>query len=118
MVDSHPVSIDLLEIPDGNSFKGFVKESDLEGLETRDKKTIIAMSVLEQWSEFHTEAIVEINRHMRALEADSVRRITEVIRIKEEQKRQGWGLSAAKWFAVTLGAGVISTFLRWMIEKP
>lgn len=109
--------IPQLRVPEDNEFSGMVKAEDLIDLETRDRKTVLAMSVLEQWSDWHTEHVVSLYVYVRQLEAEVVRRKLDAARMKASQEQYGWQMALAKWAAVTIVAGIISAWFRHAFEK-
>lgn len=96
------MTIPEMDIPE---FKPHIKEDDIGDFSNRDKKVLLALSVIEQslahglrWAQIH-------NRALREMEA-------ELIRARLRQNEINWKFAAMKWFAVTLGAGVIAAVAR------
>lgn len=91
----------LLEVPE---FRGHIKEEDVADLDRRDRKMLVAMSVIEQKTDFLIRAVRLNNRHQRLMEAES-------IRARNVQKEINWKFAAFKWIAVTAGAGIVAALI-------
>lgn len=96
-----------MEVPE---FKGHIKEEDLPDFGARDKKMLIAISVIEQKLDFFIVWNQRVNRHLRQIQADS-------ILARAAQTEINWRFKATKWLVVTLGAGSIAALLTVLFKK-
>ena len=101
------MTIPVMTIPE---FKPFIKEEDLEDFEERDKKMLLAMSVLEQRTDFIIHWLNIVNVSQRSIQAEQIRQ-------RNEQRRAGILWSIFKWATVTLGAGAIAGLAKRAFEK-
>lgn len=110
------MKIPLISIPADGAFKGYLTEEDLKDLGKRDQKTVLAMSVVEQWGIWQTEELIRCNQHDRQLEAEVIKLKLEVAKLKDQAKEVDWKISLAKWSGMTLVAGVVAAFCKWIFE--
>lgn len=121
------MTVDVLQVPGEGHFKRYITEEELADLDKRDRKTVLGMSEMEQWSIWHTEQLAKVNHQIRRLEAENIRlslqlssekseRRREVEGILMEQRQQSLKWSIAKWSVMTLTAALAAALLRTLIE--
>jgi len=101
------LTIPKMDIP---QFEGHIKEADLPDFGARDKKMLIAISVIEQKLDFFIHWNQRVNRHLRQIQADS-------IVARAAQTEINWRFNATKWLVVTLGAGLIAALAAALFKK-
>lgn len=106
-----------LQAPGPEEFKGYIAEDEISDLAKRDRKTILAMSVIEQWNDWQTGAIIETHRLLRQLDAEVAKRKIESAKIKAQQEKQGWVWAIVKWTLTIGAAGFAGALFRWLFEK-
>jgi hypothetical protein len=109
--DSSPADKELIaqafEIP---SFKPYIKAEDLDGLEDRDRRLLLAISVLEQKIDFALRRLQENSHHQQHMER-------ELLRMRASQQELKRGFSLTKGAALTLGAGISAELLHLGIKR-
>lgn len=103
-----------LEVPAPEDIKGYIKEDEIADLAKRDRKTILALSVVEQLNDWQTGALIEIDSNLRELDAKVARRDIELEQVRSQQKEESWKWGIVKWSTVTIMAAIISAFIRWL----
>lgn len=106
-----------LQIPGPKDFTGYVSEEDISDLAKRDRKTILAMSVIEQWNDWQTQAIIETHRYCRRIDAEVARRKIESAKLSAQQEKQRWVWGIVKWSLTIAAAGFASALFRWLFDK-
>lgn len=110
--DSEMNSVPLLRVPRDDEFEAHVSESDYDGLAKRDRKTVFHMNVLEQWSDWHTDVVILQNSQLRDIASEMSKCKTDLAKLKEEQKEQGWKLSIGKFLVILLATAAINMLFR------
>ncbi len=106
-----------LKVPEKTTFRGYILEEEIPDLTKRDRKTVVKMSIMEQWNDWQTQKIVELWEHGRKIEADLARRRKKESAFEQEQKEQGWKWAILKWIGVVSGAAILSALFRWLFDK-
>lgn len=86
-------------------FSPHIKEEDLEDFVERDKKMLLALSLVEQKQDFALEAAVLTNRQLRHVES-------ELIRLRKTQSGLSFQGKVLKWTGVTAGAGLLAAMFK------
>lgn len=108
-------------------FIGQIKETDLDGLEKRDRKVLLTMSIFGQWIDWIVQALIVQNRHQRHIEAEQIRLHDEIEKarlatgaavatMEKTTAKMGWQWEFLRWVAMTIGAGLIAAGSRWLIK--
>lgn len=108
------VSKEPLRLP---TLKGHIREEDIADLAKRDRKTILAMSVMEQWIDWLVSVVVEQDNSIRQLDAENARRKIDLVKVREQQKEEGLKWALIKWSTVTILASVLAALIRVVVEK-
>lgn len=108
------ISKEPLRVPSTDEIVGYIREEDIADLAKRDRKTILALSVFEQWIDWQTAALVDLDAKFRLLDAEVARRKIEISKIKAQQTEEGWKWGIVKWTAVTIIATVLPVFFKWL----
>lgn len=100
-----------LRIPENDEFKGYVLEEDIADLATRDRKTILSLSVIEQWTDWQTQVLIDLWAYVQHVDKEVA--ITKIAnaKLRREQQEQGWKWTLLKWFGVTVGASLLSKLI-------
>jgi len=101
------LTVPLMIIPE---FSGHIKEDDLADFGARDKKMLIAVSIIEQKVDFFILWQQRINTHLRQMQA-------ERIIARQEEKEIHWRFGAVKWLVITVGAGIIVSLVTYLFKK-
>jgi hypothetical protein len=101
------ILIPPFEIPE---FKPYIKPDDLDGLEERDRRVLLAMSVIEQKLDFALRRHQEISSHQRFI-------VRELGRVRRAQREVSRGFTLGKAIAVTLGAGLSAELLHILLKQ-
>lgn len=109
------LTIRPLRIPE--SFPGYIREGDLKDLAKRDRKVLLAMSILEQWNDWQTEQLEVARQHSIQSEAEIIRLKMKVSALEKTQTHQGWQWKVLIWLGVAFGAGLISALFRFLFDK-
>jgi hypothetical protein len=108
---SRELTIPLIEVRE-DEFEAYIKERDLADFNERDKKILLAMSVVEQKQNWLIYAIQIANRQMRHLQAETIRQRKVNEKQELQQKLDGWKWGLIKWIGMTLGAGVLASLAK------
>lgn len=106
-----------LRVPSPDDIKGHIREEDIADLAKRDRKTILALSVFEQWIDWLTSVVVEQDNMIRQLDAENARRKIDLVKVREQQKEESLKWSIIKWGTVTIAASIIAALIRAVAEK-
>lgn len=106
------MTIPVIEVPNAKDFEGSISEQDIADLPNRDKKTVLAVSRLEQCLNHRGLILQEFNQYLRLLEAESIRARQERNKLKDEQKETKVAYQLLKWAAMTLGAALGSILVQ------
>lgn len=103
-------------VPAEGDFRGMYSDDDLADLGRRDRKTVRAISILEQWSVWNTERVAEDRGYLRQIEAENIGLKMKIKHLEEVILEHGWKLSFGRWILVTVGAGLVATLLKVGLE--
>jgi len=106
------MTIPLIVVDEKDDFEAHIKEKDLVDFEERDKKILLAMSVIEQKQDFLIWAVQMQNRNMRHLEAESIRQRHSAETQEVQQKVDSWKWSLIRWIGATIGAGILASIAK------
>jgi hypothetical protein len=106
-----------LVVPDADSVVGHIKEKDINDLVKRDKKTILALSVIDQWINWQTKTLIDQDATIRKLDAKLAQMETRLERAEDQQKEEGWNWGIVKWSTATIIAAILVSILRWAFSK-
>lgn len=96
-----------LKLPD---FHPHIKPEDLDDLEARDKRILLAFSLVEQKIDFVITVMQAHNQHIRYIEA-------EMIRQRRWQRKMGWKMTAVLSLALMIGTGLLGELCRVAIKN-
>lgn len=112
-----------LNIPGPGAFKGYVSEDDLADIAKRDRKMLLALSIIEQYSDWQTQTIVNLYAHVRVLDRnactdrrDAAQAKKELAEALAELAKQKVAKARLKWVGVTFGAGLIAATAKSLID--
>ena len=112
-----------LSVPGPGAFKGYVSEDDLADIAKRDRKMLLALSIIEQYSDWQTQTIVNLYAHVRTLDRnaaidrrDAVQSKKELAEAMAELAKQKATKAKFKWAGVTFGAGLIAALAKALID--
>jgi hypothetical protein len=108
---SRELTIPLIEVRE-DEFEAYIKERDLADFNERDKKILLAMSVVEQKQNWLIYAIQIANRQMRHLQAETIRQRKVNEKQELQQKLDSWKWGLIKWVSMTLGAGLLASLAK------
>lgn len=106
-----------LKLPGKNEFKGYITEEDIADLARRDRKIILQLSVIEQWTDWQTQTIVDLHTWLKLVDAECARRKIELAKIKVVQDEQGMVWKVIRWLTITFAAGTVAALCRWIFDK-
>src|SRR5687767_1646564 len=86
------LTIPVIIVPGKDAFKGYVSEDDLADLAKRDRKTIIALSIIVQWQNWTVEELVRNNERDRYLEEKTTRLEGKVKVLEDQAEQTKWKL--------------------------
>lgn len=113
----HKMKVGEIHLPEPDTFKGYIAEEDIADLPKRDKKTVIALSIFEQWLDWALHEHIKTNRHLRNLEAEVIRRGMELQKIRDSHKDFVWQYAVMKWLGLTVGAGLVAASIKIGMEN-
>lgn len=103
--------IESLVVPD---FVGHLREEDLEGMEKRDRRLMLAFSKLDQKQDWAIQQIIAIHRELAQIKADmdAYQKDSEAFKLKAK---------IVSSIAITFGAGVVAAaataIVKWIFGK-
>lgn len=106
-----------LRVPSPDDIKGRIREEDIADLAKRDQKTILTLSVMEQWIDWLVSVVVDQDNSIRQLDAENARRKIDLVKVREQQKEESLKWSIIKWGTVTIAASMIAALIRVVVEK-
>lgn len=123
--------IPLLVLPSKDSFRGYIKEEDIEDLTKRDKKTLLKISILEQINDHQDQILIQIHVLMRTLQrqqmldrlavgrwkAESEKWRAESEKMKADQMKSEWHWALLRWIAACVTAAAAAGLFRWLFGK-
>ena len=109
------MTIPVLVIPAEEEFQRY-KEEDLADLGKRDRKTVLRMAELEQWVNWCVNQLLVANTHNRQLEAERLRLLLEIEKMKLLLIEQNWKFNLAKWIAAVTGTGFVGAIFKWLFD--
>lgn len=111
------MTVPRMEPPNEKDFKPFIKPEDIDDFEDRDKRMLLAVSVLEQKLDFIIRWQVSTHRHLRMVEAEGIRhRMAQAAREKEDIKTQlRWKILI--WLSAVTGGGVVAAGIKKAFDK-
>jgi hypothetical protein len=108
------LTIPLIEVRE-DEFEAYIKEKDLADFNERDKKILLAMSVVEQKQNWLIYAIQIANRQMRHVQAETIRQRKASDKKEADEKVNKWQWAVVKWIGMTVGAGLIAAVVKkWL----
>ncbi len=113
---SKSMTIAALIVPGDEVFAPTYTDDDLQGLKNRDRVTVRQMSILEQWSVWHTEQVALLNSQARQLEAEKIQQSIEIERLRKVLQEHDWKLSFGMWVVMTIGAGTVAAGLKFAFD--
>lgn len=96
-----------LEIPE---FRAHIKPEDLDDLSDRDRRMLLALSVVEQKLDFVIDKIRSDYRHIRRIE-------TAVIRSRAWQRTMSFRWGVAMTVAMVIGTGLSTAVVSALAKK-
>lgn len=108
--------IEPLWIP--KEFAGYVKEEDVKGLDKRDKRILIGLSVIEQWQNWVIDVVVKQHKQINYLEDFILRQKTDnetkIKAIQEKPRRLTYNI--VKWIGVCMGSAIMVEVVRLIFK--
>lgn len=104
------LTIPLLDFE--QAFEPYIREMDVTDFDKRDKRILLALSVLEQKADYSIYCHRMLNFHLRALEAESIRLRRKASELAESESRTKWRWELLRWAGMILGAGVLTKILK------
>lgn len=114
---THAMRVPRLHVPGKEEFRGMITADEIADLAKRDQKTILKMSVMEQWNDWQTDQLVALFGYVRQLEAEIIRQRIQAAKLKDEQKTQGFKWGFLKWLGMALAAGLFAALFRSFFGK-
>ena len=100
------MTVPKLELP---KFSPHIKPEDVDDFGERDKKMLLAFSLVEQKQDFTLDALIVTNRHLRHVES-------ELIRLRRAQGKISFQGAVLKWTGVTAGAGLMAAMFKRIVD--
>jgi hypothetical protein len=105
-----------LQVPKPEEFEGYIKEKDIADFTKQTRKILIAMSISDQWSDWQTQAIIDLWTYVQKLDAERSRDKIELARLKAQEDHRDKIKGKGKWIGMTFGAGLIAASAKALIE--
>lgn len=102
-----------LNVPPDNHFQGYISESDIADIQSRDRKTMLTMSVNAQWTDWLIETVIDLHTQLREVDAENAK-----LRLKEQDKDEQrflWKLWRGSMLAV--GGGGLVALGQWVVKR-
>ena len=96
-----------LRVPD---FHAHIKPEDLDDLGERDRRLLLAFSLIEQKLDFVIASLQSHNAHLRYVEL-------EMIRQRRWQRKMGWKMTVVMSVALMIGTGLLGELCRVAIRN-
>lgn len=101
------MTIEPLIVP---KFEAHLREGDLVDLDRRDRRMILALSLMEQKQDFVIAQLVAMNCQLREIEAEQIRQ-------KKSQTEINWRFELFKWASITAAAALLAAALKRGIDQ-